>query len=289
MKLTGTQAKSLNKALLSANPSYSILEQMVRFELGENLAEIAGNTNQSDCVFKLVQWAETNGQVQDLLAGAMKTNKGNPDLQEWISTNVDQSTLKQSKLKQSKIIKYFTYISSTKIAMLYPQIPRSFLDEQELRGDELPLKCHAVTEYLRQNVTLGTIASPSTYISDIVSLQYGVVSDESSDEFDIAFFGGNVDNIKFGLIGASSSMIGGVEASSVKHVEYYYTMGFLSGLIDTDIAENEPLPYELFSKAVEFALGAIPQHTYSCEFIAKTIYQGPELVVATPIYVAHAQ
>lgn len=187
---------------------------------------------------------------------------------------------------QPSRMKYFVYISPTKIEMLYPQVPHSFLDEHSLHGDELPSKCHAVTEYLRQNETLGTIASPRPYISDVVQLKYGVVREYASD---IAFFGGSVGDKRFGLIGASASMVGGAESATANHAPYYYTLKFLNQLADSESAEHGQPPYFSFSDAVDIALNALPPHAQECEFIAKMIHEEAGLVVATLIYVAHAE
>ena len=66
MSLTGGQFKQLHDALLDAFDR-STLDQMVRFELNENLGAIAGGGNLSDIAFNLIQWAERRGRTQDRL------------------------------------------------------------------------------------------------------------------------------------------------------------------------------------------------------------------------------
>ena len=80
MKLSGTQYKQLQEALLAAFPTQSDLEQMVSFELGENLNVIAGGRNLSAVVFNLIGWAEARGRTQELVSGALRANSGNPAL-----------------------------------------------------------------------------------------------------------------------------------------------------------------------------------------------------------------
>lgn len=79
-RLTGLQGAVLHRALLSAFDLGS-LQQMVTFQLNQNLAAIAGGTNFSDVVFALTGWAERSGKLDDLLDGALAAVPGNPELQ----------------------------------------------------------------------------------------------------------------------------------------------------------------------------------------------------------------
>ncbi len=81
MELSGQQYKQLVEALLSAFPDKSSLEQMLFFELDKNLAAIAGEGSLEDVIFKIIQRAEAEGWIKDLIRAACKTNPGNPKLQ----------------------------------------------------------------------------------------------------------------------------------------------------------------------------------------------------------------
>jgi hypothetical protein len=72
--------KQLHDALLDAFPSGDSLEQMVYFELGGNLQEIAGQGPLGDVVYRLVQWADAEGRLGDLLRSARTANPGNEHL-----------------------------------------------------------------------------------------------------------------------------------------------------------------------------------------------------------------
>ena len=76
MKLTGKQLKQLHDALLGAF-SLADLQQMVKFELDENLDAIAGGGNLSQTVFNLIQWAERRGRMENLVQGAVNQNENN--------------------------------------------------------------------------------------------------------------------------------------------------------------------------------------------------------------------
>ena len=81
--LTGPQVDQLQKALLSAFPSYSKLEQMVRVELGQSLATIASaQTNLIEVTFNLIKWAEAHNKIGTLIAGAQHANPDNEMLGE---------------------------------------------------------------------------------------------------------------------------------------------------------------------------------------------------------------
>lgn len=57
---------------------------MVRMELEQTLDAIAGGENLRVIVFKLLTWAESNGCVSDLIAGAIHQTPGNPLLQQLV-------------------------------------------------------------------------------------------------------------------------------------------------------------------------------------------------------------
>ena len=80
-RLTGSQVKQIQDALLSAYDSREALGMMVRFELDQNLAEITGGETLTAVVFSLIAWAERTGRVGELIAGACRQNPGNEALQ----------------------------------------------------------------------------------------------------------------------------------------------------------------------------------------------------------------
>ncbi len=84
-KFDGRQIKPLQEALLSAFPTSGSLERMVRTELGENLAVIAGGANLAEIIFHLIVWAEAQGRLDELVRGAATANPGNPALQRLLA------------------------------------------------------------------------------------------------------------------------------------------------------------------------------------------------------------
>ena len=79
-KLSATLYKEFQDALISAFPSFDTFEQMVRYQMSENLIAIAGDGVLNTVVFNLIKWAEANGQLDKLIEGARISNPGNRDL-----------------------------------------------------------------------------------------------------------------------------------------------------------------------------------------------------------------
>lgn len=77
MRLSGQQRRQLNDALIRAFPKKSSLEQMLSFELDKNLAVIAGGDALGAIVFRLIEAAEAEGWVEELIIAARKENPGN--------------------------------------------------------------------------------------------------------------------------------------------------------------------------------------------------------------------
>ncbi len=75
------QLKQLQNALINAFPSKSSLERLLYFELEKNLNEITRESDLQEIVFKLIQTAESQGWLEDLVYAARKENPGNPLLQ----------------------------------------------------------------------------------------------------------------------------------------------------------------------------------------------------------------
>lgn len=84
MKLSGSQLSQLQAALLDAFRSQSDLARMVRFGLDAQLNEISSEKSKlPDIVFDLINWAETNNRIDDLLQAATKANSGNRLLRDF--------------------------------------------------------------------------------------------------------------------------------------------------------------------------------------------------------------
>ncbi|WP_424103285.1 effector-associated domain EAD1-containing protein [Moorena producens] len=114
MNLSGQQRKKLHEALINAFPDQSSLEQMVSFELDKNLNAIAGGANLKEVVFNLIQRAEAENWIKDLVSGARKSNPRNKRLHDIAA--------ELFRISDSKSGDYTTLISKKKYPNIHPNI-----------------------------------------------------------------------------------------------------------------------------------------------------------------------
>ncbi|THV42227.1 DUF7019 family protein [Glycomyces buryatensis] len=202
-------------------------------------------------------------------------------------------------------LRYFLYISETKVDNLLPQIPPKFLRTMGFevsvnamvasavvrreRPEEpvaLSTRVSLLSDYIVQHERVGTIEDPAPYIGAVSRLRFGVVADYASE---LAFFGGEVDGVKLGLIGSSSSMVGAADPIASDNGLEYYTLLFLNGVVDQEtLSPGRAMGIYEPGRAIDLALQLVPAQEHRLEFLAKTIRVEDGLVLATPIYVAMA-
>lgn len=78
MPLTGRQKKELHTALRDAFRTRSALKQMLAYECDRNLDDLTSMGGLSVDVFTIVEAADAEGWIDDLLSGALTANPGNP-------------------------------------------------------------------------------------------------------------------------------------------------------------------------------------------------------------------
>ncbi|WP_310834465.1 GUN4 domain-containing protein [Aetokthonos hydrillicola] len=89
--------KQLQLALISAFPDKPKLDQLLYFGLGRNLNQITQESNLQTVVFQLIQTAESQGWLIELVRAACKENSGNVELAAIASELLPETS--QSKLK----------------------------------------------------------------------------------------------------------------------------------------------------------------------------------------------
>ena len=211
-------------------------------------------------------------------------------------------------------LKYYVYISGTKVEMLYSQIPPAFLKGAEaefkinlgvistsLKGRgpeearELPARVAAVSSYLRDQSEVGTAENPKGWIEGVLSMRWGCVREYASD---IAFFGGIVGTTTVALLGSSESIIGTPKTAEANHAPFYYTMKFFNQMLQNrrfkppdewnsphENGEAKP-PYYSYPESVDIAFKALAGSDANLEFLAMVLHKQKHLLVATPLYVA---
>ncbi len=75
--LTPAQVRALDSALRSAFPDHSSLARLVRMWLGESLDAIVPPGSLKDTAYNLINWAESQGRMDELIQGALAENPTN--------------------------------------------------------------------------------------------------------------------------------------------------------------------------------------------------------------------
>ncbi|KYC43484.1 hypothetical protein WA1_10485 [Scytonema hofmannii PCC 7110] len=78
--LTSQQRKKLQDALIGAFPERSLLEQLLDYELDKKLNLITQDSNLQTVVYQLIQRAQSEGWLIDLVRAARQKNPGNSQL-----------------------------------------------------------------------------------------------------------------------------------------------------------------------------------------------------------------
>ncbi len=126
-------------------------------------------------------------------------------------------------------MKYYIYISDTKVDMLYPQIPKSILKQiasslsidLKLLGAEINIgakggssdetrysKVQIVSEYIEKHLDVGTIDAASTYFKGTLPMRWGLLGDYS------IYFTGITNRTYIGLGGSLKHVLGANSGSA---------------------------------------------------------------------------
>ncbi len=90
MKLPANDRKKLFNIILESYPDIAEIAMLINLELGENLDNITGGSNNKQKVFNLIKWAETRGKLIDLLQALSKDRPDNVELQTTIQSLQDK-------------------------------------------------------------------------------------------------------------------------------------------------------------------------------------------------------
>jgi len=83
LELSSQRKEELHQALLSAYRSLPEFERMLSFKLGSRLQEVIALGSLRQVAFNLIDWAETEGRLSELIVGAHAQNPGNPLLRRF--------------------------------------------------------------------------------------------------------------------------------------------------------------------------------------------------------------
>ena len=225
--------------------------------------------------------------------------------------------------RNTKDLKYYLYISTSKIEMLYPQIADD-LKEKKASEWKIDLKflsysrkseneptntqqarLEAIVETLNAQEKIGTIKEPREYFRGCFKMRWGIYADSGrpSDEAPLVYFGGRTAETIFGLGGSSRHVIGfsGAGNTGSRSVTPYLIAHLLNGL---DIPtkgwqatgprrDTEQNTLQAIIVATQYLTGPDLQ----MDFVAKTLLhsrgrdflgssQQVNILLGTPLYVA---
>jgi len=148
MGIEAEQRTDLREALQSAFPNRAKLEMMLSETLSKDLRDTSGDTY-SEIVFDLIQTAEAEGWLLDLLVGARLKNPGNPKLKKFIVRSInslfDDDFASISPALGRQLIQLLQQVASFDIVVqaVYLTLPHGFEDHcvtliEELKSPSLP-------------------------------------------------------------------------------------------------------------------------------------------------------
>src|SRR6266702_901597 len=209
-------------------------------------------------------------------------------------------------------MKYYIYISDTKVDMLYPQIPQPLLKriasnlsiDLKLFGAEVNIgaksgsseetrisKVRIVSEYIEKHKDVGSIDAPSTYCKGTLPMRWGPIGGQT------IYFSGSSTRTSIGLGGSLKHVIGAHAESPERRLSSSDMGSILETLeealehyeshkeINTSLSEYERV-FDAILTVRAYTTGLKQQ----VEFLAKTLLQGQSsykyVVLGTPIYVA---
>jgi hypothetical protein len=208
-------------------------------------------------------------------------------------------------------MKYYVYISESKVDMLYSQIPKNIL--QNVAGkltidlkliktefsenpprETLIYKLRIVEDYIMNNEDVGTVKDIKNYINDTLYMKWGPISQE------MAYFCYCKENFVLGLGGSLKHVIGNVGGAVTNA---HSTVPYISAALKNEVLSNEFLSYaeQSFESTVLSAVKIVSLQMKGVEeklsFLAKRLlyshkkecdheYSTETIVLGTPLYVA---
>lgn len=228
-------------------------------------------------------------------------------------------------LEDTSNMKYFVYLSDSKLRMLYSQIEESeakrklewklnfkFLSTSRSTEKSSALSKHrqleAVIKALDEQGQIGTIEEPADYFRGTCSMRWGMFNDvqKPENESPLVYFGAYPPNCILGL-GGSAKHVQGFEGSSSttsRSATPYIVHHLLQGLEIPSEGWNSSPNYDgdegQTFEAIALATSQLRGPLERFEFVAKTLLKGTtrhsivtngerrNCLLGTPLYVAYA-
>ncbi|MDQ2776297.1 MAG: hypothetical protein M3Y57_15470 [Acidobacteriota bacterium] len=231
------------------------------------------------------------------------------------------------KFKKASDLKYYIYVSTAKLDMLYSQVASSGKQTTSLdwsiglkafranrkseREDEPDRddKLKAVIETLEYSQVVGTIDEPKDYVRGTLPMRWGIYRDNGrpTDEPPLVYFGGRTEETVFGFGGSTRHIEGnaGCAATGSRSSTPYLVEHILTGMDAPKDGWNAYRPcgvghVQMTYEAIAVATDNIRSPPQNLDFLCKTLLRGkyPEricsdrevtrVLLGSPLYVALA-
>jgi Family of unknown function (DUF7019) len=206
-------------------------------------------------------------------------------------------------------MRYYTYISDSKLDMLYDQIPAKIRSRivTELKLDikvvslsirEQPSaatrygKLGVVEKYIAQQLDVGSITAPAAWFRGRLSLRSGIYRNAPGG---LAYFAGIDDGVELALIGSARHLVGSREAVSDITLSYSGMPALFRELRrDEESAPSNEDEERVVAEVRDFA-GELRGFPEPSEFLARRLLhravadmdsQVTHVLLGTPLYVA---
>lgn len=211
-------------------------------------------------------------------------------------------------------MRYYVYISESKVEMLYSQIPQNLLENiagkltidlkliktefaETPKEKTLHSKIEIIENYLQYNNLIGDISNPINYIKGIEEMRWGPYTPG------LVYFGSK-QNTVIGLAGSEKHVIGSTgDSSAHSHSATPYLVAALNEQILSvrgSVNDNDECAESFALSAVELATTQMNGLKQRMEFLAKTLLVYPSdsfeyswegksglpVILGSPIYVA---
>jgi hypothetical protein len=205
-------------------------------------------------------------------------------------------------------MKYYIYISKTKVDMLYSQIPRNFVSkigvelnikipfvDVEIKDKQPQMTLYdevkLVTKYIDEHFDVGSIDNPKAYFKARLPMRWSIV------EKKLVYFGGHTEETIFGLAGSTQHVIGMPRGDEGMSFAPMIETALEESMSLTPMIENALEKEDSPNIAEDHLLSLIRDETLAkkgpseeLEFLAKTLTEGSidssHILLGTPIYVA---
>ena len=205
-------------------------------------------------------------------------------------------------------MKYYIYISDTKVDMLYPQVPQPLLKkitsslniDVKLLGAEVNIgakgnpsdetryaKVKIVSEYIEKHLDVGSVDAPSTYFKGTLPMRW-TQRTAFGDDLRVVYFGGTTSRTVVGLGGSVKYVLGNASSEPYSYNRYisFSSLPAIYKLLRFEyvlylaahklLFPNIEMPKGLMlTMAAYFTTHKIHEPEQQFEFLAKTLVHGP--------------